>query len=55
MNIQQLAVILIIFGSCGADNIITYQPEQIHLSLGGMYIINMLYLHVLNYLNNKLI
>jgi len=35
MKTYQLLVILTIFGFCAADPFVRYQPEQIHLSLGG--------------------
>lgn len=37
MNTCQQLVILTIFGFCAADPLVRYQPEQIHLSLGGEY------------------
>lgn len=35
MKTCQILVILTIFGFCAADPLVRYQPEQIHLSLGG--------------------
>lgn len=37
MKAIQRFVILTVIGFCAAGDIIRYQPEQIHLSLGGKY------------------
>lgn len=47
-TVQWLVVVLTItFGVCVADPLVRYQPEQIHLSLGGK-------LKVLNMINTKI-
>lgn len=37
--IQQSVILITIFGICAADPLVRYQPEQIHLSLGGKLIV----------------
>lgn len=36
-TVFQRLIVLIVFGCCAADPLVRYQPEQIHLSLGGKY------------------
>lgn len=35
MEILRRLVVLAVFSICAADPLVRYQPEQIHLSLGG--------------------
>lgn len=35
MEVVQCLLVLTVFGFCAADPLVRYQPEQIHLSLGG--------------------
>lgn len=35
MKINLCLIVLAVFGVCTADPLVRYQPEQIHLSLGG--------------------
>lgn len=35
MEVVQCLIVLIVFTFCAADPLVRYQPEQIHLSLGG--------------------
>lgn len=37
--IQQSVVLITILGLCIADPLVRYQPEQIHLSLGGKLVV----------------
>lgn len=51
MKTCQRLLILTIIGFCAADPLVRYQPEQIHLSLGGESKVFVV-LHLNTYLNN---